>query len=225
MKRFLRLFLNIILSVIPWALMFVIKTLGVLLGAVLVPIAAACNAYYSQYDEYKAAKGENPIVRHFTWRFMWLWDNDEDGISNDTYWIAPNVFLQICYWSIRRNPVNNLRYVRYLSCRIKPIKVWFDGSFGSSDEIRNPSNEVQYLNSLDAFKKYDTKIPQWFFIRQGIYPALFIHYRMFNRLWRFWIGWKIYPKDTYRSIDEKDYRYRGAGFAIQGPLKRVLTYD
>jgi hypothetical protein len=95
-----------------------------------VPIAAACKAYYAIFDPGKEAKGENPIVMHFTWGFMHLWDNYEDGIANDMYYKAPNTFLQIVYWSCFRNPVNNARITPPFRCIITPSKVRFIGTFG-----------------------------------------------------------------------------------------------
>jgi hypothetical protein len=172
-----------------WIIFLFVYLSLVMLGWLLVPIAAAFGSY-NQTD-----LGSNKW--HFNWPFMWLWDNDEDGIANDSYYKAPNMFLQILYWSAWRNPVNNLRYVPYLSCKINPARVWFTGSL------------------LNIYS-YDTPIPQWFIAWQGIYGCWYWQFRPLEHLYRLWIGWKIYPTDIYGVTE---YRKRGAGFAIQ--FKRV----
>jgi hypothetical protein len=52
----------------------------------------------------------------------------------------------------------------------------------------------------------------------GIYSNLRVQFKMFGKIWRFWIGWKIYPHDSL-GIDPSDYRANGAGFATQ--FKRI----
>ena len=182
---------------IIWAIYAPIPIVMIVLGWFFVPLAAFFGAYYGIYDQLKDQKGEFPIVYHFTWPFMYPWDNDEDGIANQTYWIAPNYFLQIVYWSCVRNPVNNLRFVPYLKLDIDPTK-------------------VQFIGNLDDVEKYDTKIPQWFLCWQGIKSCIYIQWKMFGGLWRFWLGWKVYPTDVNGVTP---YRKNGAGFATQ--FKRV----
>lgn len=179
-----------------------------LLGWVLIPIAAACKAYYSTFDAVKEAKGENPVVYHFTWGFMHLWDNYEDGIANDMYYKAPNMFLQVVYWSCLRNPTNNARITPPFRCMIEPNKVRFIGTFGDYDGTNMISEDVY---------NYDTKVPHWFFAWQGFHSNLFIHFMPGEQLYRFWIGTaKIYPTDIYGVTP---YRQKGAGPVVQ--FKRV----
>ncbi len=157
---------------------------------------------------YGALDLNDRVTWHFKDNFMWLWDNYEDGIANDTYWKAPNMFLQIVYWSCLRNPVNNLRIVKFLSCHIKPEKVKFVGSFGHTPSVLMKDNPV----IADSIYQYDTKIPQWFFAWQDFYSTFYWQFRFFKKLYRFWIGWKIYPTDIYGVTE---YRKFGAGFTLQ----------
>lgn len=170
-----------------------------LLGWILIPLAAACKAYkrrkslYYDYD-----------VMAFTWPIMWIYNNEEDGIdAGSNYWEAKTKFQQIVYWSANRNPTNNLRFVKYLTCDIVPNKVRFIGSFGDG-----PWSGTKYEN----IQKYDTKVPQWFFAWQGLYSCFYWQFMLKGKLKRFWIGWKIYPTDIYGVTP---YRKYGSGFGLQ----------
>lgn len=180
-----------------WLTFLAFRVIMVIIGWVVIPIAALCRAYSS-------SKSGGQTVWHFTWKWMFLWDNYEDGIANDTYVKFNSMFMRIVYWSCFRNPVNNLRIVPYLSCKIDPERVDFRGSFGGRE-----SSEV-------AIRTYDTKVPQWFYCWQGLYSNFYWQFNAFGKLWRLWIGWKIYPTDIYGVTE---YRKLGAGFATQ--FKRV----
>lgn len=184
---------RLVYAIPSWILFLVLRTICILLGWVLVPIAALCKAYKSEYDPAKDLKKENPIVYHFTWSLMFIWDNFEDGIANDMYYKSDSLFKRIIYWSCIRNPANNLRVVPHLSCKIDPIR-------------------VRYIGNQSDIYKYDTKIPQWFFAWQGVYSNLFYQFKIGSSLYRFWIGWKIFPTDIYGVTS---YRKDGAGFATQ----------
>lgn len=182
----------------------------ILLGWVLVPIAAAVGAY----ESYQGVDGFGvPRTQYrFTWPWMFLWDNHEDGIANDTYVKFKSMFMRIVYWTCVRNPVNNLRIVPYLSCKIDPSKVRFRGSFADSDEwALDP--EVFELQ----VRRYDTKIPQWFLAWQGLHSNFYWQFEMFGKLWRLWIGTaKVYPTCIYNV---PKYLSRGSGGVLQ--FKRV----
>ena len=171
--------------------MIAIRLLLVAVGWVLVPVAVVFKAYRWN------ARTPKPKA-HFTWRFMWLWDNYEDGIHNDTYWKAPNDALQIIYWSCLRNPANNMRQVPYLSFLIDPKKVsWVGGP---------------HRNAL----LFDLKPAQaeWFFAWHGFYTGFWCQFRMpiDGRVWRFWAGWKVFPHDIHGVTG---HRINGAGFTTQ----------
>ena len=177
-----------------WILfIFLIALPMMIIGWIIIPIAGLSGAY-------KLARINNKDIYHFTWRFMFPWDNHEDGIANNTYIKFESMFMRIIYWSCLRNPINNLRITPYLSCKIK-------------------SEKVKFIGSLDDINKYDTQIPQWFLAWQGIYSNLFWQFNINNNLYRFWAGnAKIYPTDI-NGIKIESYRYLGAGWVLQ--LKKL----
>jgi hypothetical protein len=193
------------LMAIMWIFYLAIFIPMMLLGWIIIPPAAITEAYLWR----------DPVVGHknkilcWEWDFMWLWGNDEDGIwAGEQYLDLRLKFLQIIYWSAWRNPVNNLRFCWPLTCMVEPQLVNFIGSFMDSD--------TKYI-SADEIKRYDSPEPQWFFCWQGLYSNFYWQFRIFKKLWRFWIGWKIMPADKLFGISE--YRKKGSGFALQ--LKAV----
>lgn len=174
----------------------IVDVIFILLGWILVPIASLSKAYVMT-NGYDGAGNPRPIF-HFTWDFMYPWDNVEDGIANSTYWKSSNMFLQIIYWSCIRNPANNLRVMPLMSIKIDPKLVqWIGGPH------------------LDPML-YDLKPPktEWFYAWQGPYASLWWQYRSIasGKIVRLWIGWSIYPSDVNGVTP---YRQNGAGFKIQ----------
>lgn len=171
----------------------------VLLGWILIPLAVLFKAYKAiPMLGLLDGNGDPRVDYHFTWKFMHVWDNWEDGIAaGKQYKNMGSIPKQIIYWSCIRNPVNNLRIIPYLSCKIDPTKVNYIGG---------PHK------SMEAFDK-KPPVPEWFFAWQGIYSNIFWQFKLFGKLRRLWIGWKIFPSDILRT--EFGYRKNGAGFAIQ----------
>jgi hypothetical protein len=197
-----------------WALgPVLVRSIVIALGWVVVPIAAMAKAYYKTAGW--NGDGTSKWIYRFTWGWMKPWDNWDDGIANDTYVHFKSMFMKIIYWSCARNPANGLRTMPLISVKLDPSRIRFVGSFGSWGTIDEAT-----------VRKYDTKIPHWFLCWQGPYSNLYIHWEMFGNLYRFWIGWKIYPADIYGGNYPADYpngrfgyRSKGAGPVIQ--LKRV----
>ena len=191
---------RLIYFVPTWALFLALRTVAIVLGWLLVPIAAAARAY-EPYNAPHWHEGTRVQYR-FTWPFMWLWDNEEDGIADRTYWDAPNMFLAIVYWSALRNPANNLRYVPWLSVLIDSSKVKYIGS----------------LPKTASLKDYDKdELTFWSLTWQGVYSNIRVHFKMGSKIYRFWLGWKIYPEDKVYPVT--GHRATGAGFATQ--FKRI----
>lgn len=187
-----------------WILFLALRTLLILAGWVTVPIAVLFKAY----EPYMGADGVGtPRLQYrFTWRAMWIWDNQEDGIANDTYVKMPTLGLQIIYWSCFRNPANNLRYVPYLSCKLDPAKIGFIGNMGGHlDSHMSPTIATLYDSNLCDF---------WYFAFQGLYSNFRVQFLIGDSRYRFWIGFKIFPHDVY-GIAPNDYRSGTAGFATQ----------
>lgn len=185
---------RLIYSIPTWILFIILLLILIAVGWILIPIAALCKAYAPE-----DTTSDDPNY-HFTWPFMYLWDNYEDGIANNNYSHYTNMFMRIVSWSANRNPVNNLRVVPILTCMIDPDRVGFVGSFGDDSAPK------------DIIDLYDTHIPQWFFCWQGLYTDFYWQFNLNGHLYRFWIGWKIYPTDIYGVTP---YRIRGSGFGLQ----------
>ena len=191
-------YFSILTAILTWPLVILLQIPAYLLGWILVPIATALKAYtVTQRLGQLDGNGEPRIDYHFTWRFMFLWDNWEDGIcAGRQYLNLPGVFLQTVYWSCMRNPINNMRITPYISCKIEPIKVQFKGSQNSA-------------------LKYDLRpaTPEWYYAWCGPYSNVWWQFKMGGSIWRLWIGHKIMPKDSLGLVSE--YRKKGAGFAFQ----------
>ena len=203
---------RLIYGVPSWLLFEILHIPLILIGWVLIPIAAVCKAWRRAESERDGRQ-----ISVWSWPFMWLWSNDEDGvIAGEQYKDFKNDILQAIYWTALRNPVNNLRFVKYVSVKIDPTIVGFRGTFGKNDiEIGwavPPDFKEQVM-------KYDTKVPHWFFAWQGFYTNWYWQFMFRGKLKRFWIGWKIYPTDIF-GLAPTSYRKNGAGFAVQ--FKTIL---
>jgi len=187
--------LRLLYAIPTWILMFIINTITIIAGWIVVPIAAACKAYEA-YDWHDGA-GTPRVQYRWTWRWMWLWGNSEDGIANDSYKKIDSMFMKIIYWSCVRNPSNNLRMTPYVSFIIDPSKVGFIGS--------DPVN-TSYANKPPRV--------EWFFAWHGIYSSFWIIFNYKGTLKRFWIGWKVYPNDQ-KGLSPGSYRNHGVGYCTQ----------
>jgi uncharacterized membrane-anchored protein YitT (DUF2179 family) len=171
----------------------------IILGWILIPIHAIFYKYTTK-TVVSIVNGRDILVwKH---KYMFIWSNNEDGVlAGDEYKNMPNWF-RIIYWSALRNPSNNLRFIKYLSVKLNPSKIKFKAN-------------ITYPNLRDYDVDHLTFITlTW----QGLLSNYRIQFRMFGKIWRFWIGWKIYPHDKL-GVDPKDYRFYGAGFATQ--FKRI----
>jgi hypothetical protein len=186
-----------------WLLFFFLISLPtIILGWVFIVPAAILDL-----TTIRKSRVHDRLIDVWSIPLMWIWGNEEDGIcAGRQYCYFKSNTLQTIYWSALRNPVNNLRYVPYLSCIVNPSKIQFIGSFGDSDQKYLPKEEVL---------KYDTKVPHWFLCWQGLYSGFYWQFNLFG-LRRFWIGWKVYPGSIYKV---PEYQKHGAGFAAQ--LKKV----
>lgn len=183
------MFLSAVLAPVLYTLYFFVWAPVWALGWILVPLCAFAGKYHSRPSHYF----QKAITAWDYW-WMWPWGNEEDGVLfGDMYKSFDSDAMQIIYWTCVRNPTNNLRFVPILSCKINPKKV---GSVGSNKNVN----------------LYDLSEPEWFFAWCGVYSNFWVQFKMFGSLWRFWIGWKIMPKDI-NGVSA--YRKPGAGFALQ----------
>ncbi len=193
---------RLIYSIPAWLLYLVLVLLPlVLLGWILIPIAAAFKAYAvvpstlsDQYPTY-----------HWTWPIMKLWDNEDDGIVDPGYSSYTSMFARIVYWTALRNPVDNLKIVPYVCDAIDPRDVRFIGSFTSLPTTKAYEMKVaEHITGTENYDdwnaetlKYDTKVPQWWFCWNGFYTNFYWAFNFSGHLRLFWIGWKTKPGDIY----------------------------
>lgn len=96
-------------AVLMWGLWFALQIPLFILGLILIPIALWCDAAHTVDS-----------LIHFTWKWMWLWDNAEDGICPVWYERAHPTWgpIRLAFtWSAIRNSVNNLQRVKWLNCK------------------------------------------------------------------------------------------------------------
>lgn len=177
----------------------------ILLGWVLIPPQALLYKWLAK--ERKSYEFNKTVL---AWRIplMYPWGNEEDGIVNGEEFIDWPKWFRIIYWSAVRNPANNLRFIPILNVKIVPEKVKYKGAFKGLD----PNHVVTLKDFDDDTKRF------WYLCWQGPYSNIRFHFKMFGKIWRFWIGWKIYPEDQ-DGIPEWSHRKNGAGFALQ--FKRI----
>lgn len=164
----------------------------IFLGYVMVPLGLLLDQTESRISAIHFPR----VILTFKGLF-WLWGNQEDGIlAGDELKSWPN-WVRILYWCVWRNPVSNLRFVPFLSCKLDPAKIKWVGT------IKHPL-------------LFDRTPPEseWFYSWQGPYAGLWIQWKMFGGVWRFWIGWKLFPADI-NGLSATSYRRYGAGFATQ----------
>lgn len=194
--------------ILSWIAFLLFRTLMILLGFVIIVPAAF---FYDKLSSLEISRINGRWIRNWKYRFMYPWSNDEDGIEAGEELIGWPRTFRIIYWSAIRNPANNLRFVKGMSCLIEPQNVKYVAT-------KPKMLEGYYLKFLSP-EAYD--MDQLRFISltwHGYYSNLRIQFKMLGKIWRFWIGWKIYPHDSL-GIDPSDYRAQGAGFATQ--FKRI----
>lgn len=197
------------LFVLSWVLFLVLRTMAILLGWVLIPPMALLNKYTTVPEE---SKINGRTILNWKYKFMYPWSNDEDGVVAGEEFLGYPTWFRMIYWSAVRNPANNLRFIPLFNCKIDPSKV----EFIKSDILNSEGYDVTFNASLYHYDYDDFRFTTLTWC--GLYSNLRVQFKMFGKIWRFWIGWKIYPHDK-DGIADWDYRKHGAGFATQ--FKRI----
>lgn len=184
-----------------WLVAGFIKLVVVILGYVVVPIAALLKMY-EMTEARPLGHPKHYDGDKYNWKYWWLkpWDNFDDGIANRNYKQFDSMFWQIVYWSCFRNPANGLREMPITSVRVKPL-------------------QINYITDLEDIRESKARQPHWFFCWQGLYMCYFNqYYNDDGELKRIWLGYKLIPRDKM-GISPDDYRYRGAVMTFQ--FKRI----
>lgn len=112
---------------ILWALWLVFRTAFIIAGFVVVPIGLLFRTETPVTDKSRQAYPSRKIV-HLP-KIFWLWDNDAEGAMSwmdewpEMCWNGkPDSFLSMFQWLAIRNPVNNMRFVKYLAVFIPDAK-------------------------------------------------------------------------------------------------------
>jgi len=106
----------------PWNLKFCALFAAIQLTAFVLQVvgfallAVAANAKFYQ---------ETDSRLHWKSKFLWLWDNQEDGICPS--WYGPITRWNVFKWAALRNSVNNLRYIKGVSDPSYPV-LWAEGT-------------------------------------------------------------------------------------------------
>lgn len=184
-----------------WIVLVAVRTLFIAAGYVTVPLALLCRAYEVRPNsDISYNNGQDIYV--FSWAWMRPWNNFTDGIYCTTYFDYG--FFWTCFvWCVIRNPANGLRTIKPFYARIAPLDVRFVGSLDRDTW------------ALTAYDRDDIEF--WYLCWQGLHANFRWNFRLGARLYRFWIGIKIYPADIYGIYGVR--AKHGAGFATQ--LKRL----
>jgi hypothetical protein len=200
----LKFLARILLAIPGWIAYLAPMALLILLGFLIVPIAALPR--FMQYRESDRYKGRMTL-QFGDW--LWMYCNEEDGVDGGANGFWPSVvnvttrfsgWKQIVAWSAWRNSVGNARWLPF---------------FGLT--IANPKAITAIVPDMDE------KLYQWRRSPGATFETWWTDYRKTGPYlarygWRFelrfpwsathfcWIGWRIAQQDTPNT---------GVGFAFQ----------
>lgn len=179
-----------------WFGVFLVSTPFYILGFILIPLACLFKAYEKASDNLD--KPNDGATYHFTWFFMWPWDNyTTDGIACRNYYTSPfkpysyfDMLFTVFVWSAYRNPINNLE--RLISPRYN-------------------FNKLQWIGSKLAMYKADYHC--WYLIWQGPFAGYYKSFTIFGKLYYIKIGYKFRTYKDAASIPES--QVDGVGFTFR----------
>jgi hypothetical protein len=158
----------IIGSLVLWPAYLVLHVVLLLIGFVVIPVAAFYRRYYWADD-----------VVHWLPRWMKPWDNYEHGIAGFAgYKPKASLMWRIICWSAFRNTVNGLRHMFGIS--VDPERIGYVGN------SRNPEVDALGTNG----KTY------WAFTWQGFLAGFKLARAQDHKMTEIWIGWKFLPVDA-----------------------------
>lgn len=210
-----RFVLRILPAVPVWLAYQLIMLPLIILGFPLCAVGALWYQYQFKFTGHTRA---TPILHWPRW--MWLWDNEEDGIDGDPWTSAGDepknpewfeatagwfLWRRIFVWSAWRNSVGNARFTRALGMTVTPKDVILSVPLGNLylEQAVTTWNEYRKTGPYLARQgwRFELRFPwgDWT-VGQGekmggIYPPRF-----------FWIGWRIAQQDKPNT---------NVGFAFQ----------
>lgn len=193
-----------------WDLVFIITFPMHLLGFVMIPLACICKAYFKSSDN--EDKPKDGATYHFTWPFMWPWDNDtSDGIACRNYYQSSfkkygylDMIVTTFMWSAIRNPINNLK--RLLSPKY---------DFSKLKHVGGPPFTIFDDGKKHVFRAYQYKanFPCWYLIWQGPFAGFYWSFKLLGKHRYIKIGYKLrtYESESEIPNSQKD----GVGFTFR----------
>ncbi len=128
---------------------------------------------------------------------MYPWNNEEDGLYVISHNPESPEWYRIITWTANRNPTNNLRFIKPFGLQIEPDKIRYLGTF---DIFADPDAD-------------DRDEPLFYIAWQGWHSNIRLQFYVRQRLYRLWIGWKIYPSSIVKGVP--GYQKYGASFGHQ----------
>lgn len=199
----MKLLINILGCAVTWPLLFVSRTVMVLLGLAVVPIALIYRRVVP--SERDASWAGWRLVRLPWW--AWPWDNLRDGAMGDvrgTYWFtqapkwADTPREKMFNWLALRNPCNNFS-------RFFPLLA-----------VHMVGKTVECLAGTDA--TVSLSAPGFQFCRLVGYPAWGLYYvssfALFGRRLKVRLGHKIEPRHNFESWDDVQKAQKGITFTV-----------
>lgn len=207
---------DILYMLVQWIIIMLVRVPLILLGLVLVPVGLV----FSRIDQTsERAFSEHNTNR--TWaletlpKWLWLWSNDRDGARGDKRgWWDVNCptgdssdFWSMFIWLAIRNPVNNMRFVKGISCDVSKCSVeCLDGNNPDVDDKVNRTGWMWLKATGPTFNYYTF---------YGVWPkkkdktrALIVR-----------VGHKIklsHGEESYTDdVHSEDYTKRWKGFTLR----------
>lgn len=203
----------VLLYLIPiWIITLLAMIPLYLLGWILIPLAVLCGAYSIQISPHYKRE-----VTLFNWKIMAPYQNYEDGIDAGLEFPNAPKWFRIIVWSAYRNPIEGIRWLPYISYKIRPENIKFIMKSENYNVTEKDATGLTkwFLDDLEE-GRYDKHF--YYLTWDGLYGNFRVEFPLFGKTWRFWIGNKIYPSHV-KGVDFNDYQRYGTDFAKQ--IKRV----
>ena len=141
-------------------------------------------------------------------KWAWLWSNDSDGSLGDSrgWWAANTIFglnhqsfFAQWWWLCIRNPANNLRYTKLMSCDVSKAEITCEGASFVRDKPDGAGS--QFVTAEVGGRKY-----------YGLYV---VHQWSDTRAFVLRIGFKVEPRHAATNWDKESPHKRHKGFTFR----------
>lgn len=189
--------MRVVLFSLVWIASLIVTIPFHLLGFIIIPFACIFKAYKKTDDN--SSKQKDGATYHFTWFFMWFWDNESsDGIACRNYYESSfekygylDMIVTTFVWSAMRNPINNWK--RFISPKYDFNKLTHYGSSAYS---------------------YKAPFACWYLIWQDAFGGFYWSFHLFGKLRYIKIGYKFRPYAHDFQIPESQKNGVGSTFRI-----------